>query len=172
MDNTQKFYIDGQWVEPIKGQDFAVIDPTTETPIATIALGGARDIDAAVQAARRAFSGWATLDHSIRIGLLEKLLVIYERRSEDMAQAISREMGAPITLSREAQVVAGKVHLESTIRLAREFPFERPSPSDEGRTMHLLEPIGVCGLITPWNWPMNQIMLKVAPALLRDYKVW
>ncbi|MDE0591477.1 aldehyde dehydrogenase family protein [Halocynthiibacter sp. C4] len=165
MENARNFYINGKWQAPTDGRKAPVIDPSTEQPFETISLGGARDTDAAVWAARRALPEWSARDHGDRIRLLEALLEVYNRRAEDMARAISKEMGAPITLSREAQVVAGRVHLESTIRLARDFEFEHPSPRDGGSTMKLLEPIGVCGLITPWNWPMNQIMLKVAPAL-------
>ena len=165
MENARKFYIDGKWQNAVSGQEFAVIDPSTEQQFSSITLGDARDVDRAVQAAKTAFPKWAGMAHSARIDLLESLLKVYKRRAEDMAQAISREMGAPITLSREAQVVAGQNHLESTIRLARDFEFECPSSQDDGGTMKLLEPIGVCGLITPWNWPMNQVMLKVAPAL-------
>lgn len=165
MDRSGYFYIDGTWRAPHSPHNIDVINPSTERPIASLALGDAVDTDAAVKAAVAALAGWRATPREVRVHLLERLLEIYNNRAEEMAQAISQEMGAPITLSREAQVVAGRVHLESTIRIAREFEYERPSPRDNGRTRQILEPIGVCALITPWNWPMNQVMLKVAPAL-------
>jgi len=162
MIQKKDFYINGQWVAPQKSNDFAVIDPSTEEKCAVISLGDQQDTDAAVQAARAAFDAWSQTPKADRIALLKRLLQIYNDRAEEMAQAMSLEMGAPINLSRSSQVGAGSWHLEGFLEAFDTFEFEREFTATE-RT--LLEPIGVCALITPWNWPMNQIMLKVVPAL-------
>ncbi|AHM03212.1 Aldehyde dehydrogenase [Roseibacterium elongatum DSM 19469] len=166
MPNSTDFYINGQWVAPIRPKDFPVINPATEEVCATISLGEEEDTNAAVAAASAAFEGWAATDPAERIAAVERLLDIYKRRAEDMAQAISLEMGAPIDLARQQQVGAGAWHLDGFIKAAKAFDWDRPlgdwAPGE--RILH--EPIGVCALITPWNWPMNQITLKVAPALL------
>jgi aldehyde dehydrogenase (NAD+) len=166
MQNTQNFYIGGAWVAPKAGTPFDVIDPSTEEVCAQISLGGQADTDAAVAAARTAFADWSQTDPAERIALVERLLEVYTAHAEDMAQAISLEMGAPIDLARAQQVGAGSWHMEGFLRAARDFTWERPlgdwAPGE--RILH--EPIGVCALITPWNWPMNQIVLKVVPALL------
>jgi aldehyde dehydrogenase (NAD+) len=128
-------------------------------------LGGVADADAAVAAAKAAFPAWAATDPLDRIAALERLMEVYKGQAEDMAQAISFEMGAPIALARTAQVGAGAGHLKNTIRTAKGFAFERPLGDHAPCDMILYEPVGVCALITPWNWPMNQVMLKVAPAL-------
>ncbi len=166
MQNAKNFYIDGKWVAPAKARDMAVIDPSTEEVCATISLGDQADTDAAVAAARRAFATWGMTDPAERIVLVEKLLEVYNARAEEMSRAISLEMGAPIDMARSSQTTSGSWHIEGFLRAAREFVWDHPlgdwAPTE--RTIH--EPIGVCALITPWNWPMNQIALKVIPALL------
>ncbi|MBC6436813.1 MAG: aldehyde dehydrogenase family protein [Rhodobacteraceae bacterium] len=160
------FYINGAWVAPHTTNPLEVIDPSTEEVCATISLGAEADTNAAVAAAMVAFDGWAITPVSERIAALERLLTIYTARAEDMAQAISLEMGAPIDLARQQQVAAGSWHLKGFLRAARGFAWDYPlgdwAPGE--RILH--EPIGVCALITPWNWPMNQIVLKCAPALV------
>jgi len=166
MNNAKNFYIDGKWVAPAKVRDMAVIDPSTEEVCETISLGDQADTDAAVAAARRAFEPWASSDPAERIALAEKVLEIYAARSEEMAQAISLEMGAPQDLARAQQVGAGSWHLEGFLRAARDFVWEHPLGDWAPNERIIYEPIGVCALITPWNWPMNQIVLKVIPAML------
>ena len=165
MQDASKHYINGQWVASIDGREMAVENPSTEREIATSALGGVADADAAVAAAKAAFPAWAATDPLDRIAALERLMEVYKGQAEDMAQAISFEMGAPIALARTAQVGAGAGHLKNTIRTAKGFAFERPLGDHAPCDMILYEPVGVCALITPWNWPMNQVMLKVVPAL-------
>ena len=165
MQDASKHYINGQWVASIDGREMAVENPSTEEKIATITLGGVADADAAVAAAKAAFPAWAATDPLDRIAALERLMEVYKGQAEDMAQAISFEMGAPIALARTAQVGAGAGHLKNTIRTAKGFAFERPLGDHAPCDMILYEPVGVCALITPWNWPMNQVMLKVVPAL-------
>ena len=165
MQDASKHYINGQWVASIDGREMAVENPSTEQKIATITLGGVADADAAVAAAKAAFPAWAATDPLDRIAALERLMEVYKGQAEDMAQAISFEMGAPIALARTAQVGAGAGHLKNTIRTAKGFAFERPLGDHAPCDMILYEPVGVCALITPWNWPMNQVMLKVVPAL-------
>ncbi|WP_299678081.1 aldehyde dehydrogenase family protein [uncultured Roseobacter sp.] len=162
MLEKRDFYINGQWVAPAKPNDFAVIDPSTEEQCAVISLGDQADTDAAVAAARAAFDSWSQTSKAERTALLAKLLEIYNARAEEMAQAMSMEMGAPIDLSRAQQVGAGSWHLEGFLKAFEDFRFERDYTATEKT---LLEPIGVCALITPWNWPMNQIVLKAVPAL-------
>lgn len=165
MQDTTKHYINGQWVISIDGREMPVENPSTEKKIATITLGGVADVDMAVAAAKDAFPSWAATNPSERIAALERLMEVYKTRAEDMAQAISREMGAPITLAKTAQVGSGAGHLKNTIRTAKAFVFERPLGDHAPGDMIIHDPVGVCALITPWNWPMNQVMLKVAPAL-------
>ncbi len=162
MLEKREFYINGQWVAPAKQNDFAVIDPSTEEQCAVISLGEQSDTDAAVAAARAAFDGWSQTSKSERQALLKRLLEVYNDRAEEMAQAMSMEMGAPMALSRAQQVGAGSWHLEGFLKAFENFSFERDFTSSEKT---LLEPIGVCALITPWNWPMNQIVLKAVPAM-------
>ncbi|MDG3041024.1 aldehyde dehydrogenase family protein [Roseicyclus marinus] len=166
MQHSRQFYINGRWVNPATPRDLPVIDPSTEEVCATISLGDQADTDAAVGAARAAFDAWAATPIPERIAALERLLAAYTARAEDMAQAISAEMGAPIDWSRQQQVTSGDWHFEGFIAAAKEMAWDRPlGPQAPGeRIFH--EPIGVVALITPWNWPMNQIALKVAPALL------
>jgi aldehyde dehydrogenase (NAD+) len=159
--NSKQFYIGGAWVAPSKPNDFAVVDPSTEEVCATISIGSAEDADRAVAAARTAFASWSTTSVDTRVALLEKLYTLYMSRREDMGRAIMQEMGAPIDYALTAQFEAGSVHLGETIRVLKGFAFEEAHGKD--RLYH--EPIGVAALITPWNWPMNQVILKVAPAL-------
>lgn len=161
MQIYDKFYINGQWVAPAQQKMLDVINPATEQAVASIAMGSASDVDQAVAAAKAAFGSFSQTSREERIALLEKIIEIYSRRMEDMAQAISAEMGAPITLAREAQAPSGIQHLASTLAVLRDFSFEQQL----GNATVFKEPIGVCGLITPWNWPSNQIACKVAPAL-------
>ncbi|MCV3270237.1 aldehyde dehydrogenase family protein [Roseobacter sinensis] len=162
MLEKRDFYINGQWVAPSAPNDFAVIDPSTEEQCAVISLGGQADTDAAVAAARIAFDSWSQTTKDERTALLKKLLEIYNARAEEMAQAMSMEMGAPIDLARAQQVGAGSWHLEGFLKAFDDFSFERDFTATEKT---LLEPVGVCALITPWNWPMNQIVLKAVPAM-------
>ena len=161
MDHNQLFYIDGQWTPAAVAATLDVIDPATEQPFARIAAGAKADVDKAVDAAKRAFPGFSQYSAERRLALLERLLAAYNERSEDLARAVSQEMGAPLAFAREAQVWAGRVHLEATIRALRGYEFSRR----RGGSLIAEEPIGVCALITPWNWPLNQIVCKVAPAL-------
>ncbi|RYH03097.1 aldehyde dehydrogenase family protein [Salipiger sp. IMCC34102] len=165
MDNARKFYIDGAWVDPQDGRDFDVIDPSTEEVVGQIALGGEADTNAAVAAAKRAFATWSRSTKAERLELMESILDIYTRRSDDMAEAISREMGAPIDMAKSQQSGAGSGHMKAFIAALRDFEFEHPLRAGAEDTHIIKEPIGVCALITPWNWPMNQIALKVMPAL-------
>ncbi len=157
------FYINGEWVAPTAANEFKVINPADETAFAVISLGGKGDVDKAVAAARAAFETYSQTSRETRIALLEKLLEIYKRRSDEMADAISKEMGAPLTLATTAQSAAGIGHLHTFIKSLKAYNFQEDFNDRGERIEH--EPIGVCGLITPWNWPMNQVMLKVAPAL-------
>ena len=163
MSDYRKFYIDGAWVDPAVPDDYEVINPDDESVAAVISLGTAEDIDRAVQAASRAFESYGQTPHEERLRLLENLLAIYERRIEEVAKAISLEMGAPISMARAAQAEAGRGDMQATVDALKTFRFEQPIGPSGDVLVH--EPIGVCGLITPWNWPMNQITLKVAPAL-------
>jgi len=161
MRDLTKFYIGGQWVEAAAPHPFEVVDPATETAFARITLGTAADVDRAVAAARTAFESWSQSTRETRLALLKKIRAEFERRYHDLVDAITSEMGAPLSLSREAQAAAGLQHLDETIRVLSEFHFQEKN----GRITLMQEPIGVCGLITPWNWPINQIALKVFPAL-------
>ncbi len=159
------FYIDGAWVPPLTANDFEVENPADETSFATISLGSAADVDRAVVAAKQAFEIWSRTSKEERIGYLEQLAQIYKARMGDMAETISQEMGAPIKLAQMAQAPAGYGHLKSFIRDLKAFEFEEPLYPDQTGEHIVREPIGVCGLITPWNWPMNQVTLKVVPAI-------
>jgi aldehyde dehydrogenase (NAD+) len=156
-----KFYIGGEWVDPAGPSTLEVINPATETPSGRVALGTPKDVDRAVKAARAAFADWSTTSVATRIGLLERILVEYQKRYDDMADAISTEMGAPLDLAKRSQARLALEHLQAAVRVLNAYRFSEP----RGTTMVVREPIGVCGLITPWNWPMNQIGCKVAPAL-------
>ncbi|MBM3611692.1 MAG: aldehyde dehydrogenase family protein, partial [Alphaproteobacteria bacterium] len=166
MIEKRQFYIDGSWVDPLVPHDHAVIDPATEEPCAIISLGSDADADRAVAAAARAFPAWSQTAPAERRALIERLLAIYEARIEPMAQAISLEMGAPIDLSRTSQATAGTWHIRNFLRAFDRIEWIRPLGPHAPDNRIALEPIGVAALITPWNWPMNQIALKVTPALL------
>jgi aldehyde dehydrogenase (NAD+) len=157
----RKFYIDGRWVDPLEPRDFTVIDPATEAPAGIISMGSAKDADRAVAAARRAFDSYAGTSREERRALLERILAIYKKRYMDIADAMRTEMGAPTTLARGSQAGIGVGHLAAMIELLKTFQFEER----RGSTRLALEPVGVCALITPWNWPMNQVAAKVVPAL-------
>ncbi|TCD16347.1 aldehyde dehydrogenase family protein [Oricola cellulosilytica] len=163
MIEKREFYIDRKWVAPAAANDLDVIDPATEEPCAVISLGAKADVDKAVAAARRAFPEWSRTSLDVRIALLEKLGAVMDRRIGELAEAVSLEMGAPIDLAINDQASAGPWHLGGFLEAARNFSWEEPFA--KGQTI-VREPIGVCGLITPWNWPVNQIALKVFPALL------
>jgi len=165
MNNARNFYINGAWVAPQDGRLFDVIDPSTEESITQISLGGQADTDAAVAAAKAAFPIWRKSSKAERLELMENILDIYMKRSDEMGAAISQEMGAPIDMSKVQQSGTGSFHLKAFIDAFRDFEFESALRPGEEDTHIIREPIGVCGLITPWNWPMNQITLKVIPAL-------
>ncbi|WP_170479491.1 aldehyde dehydrogenase family protein [Ruegeria arenilitoris] len=166
MIERRNFYIDGMWVAPSEANDFHVINPSNEEPCATISLGSQADTDAAVAAAKAALTGWMATPASDRIALVEKLVDIYQSRTEDLAQAMSLEMGAPIDMARTQQAGAGTWHLKNFIRAAKEFEFERPLGNHAPNDRIIYEAVGVAALITPWNWPMNQITLKVGAAAI------
>lgn len=163
MLDKRQFYIGGQWTEPAEAKDLEVINPATEQPVAVISLGSSADLDKAVAAAKTAFETWSETSVEDRIALFERVLEIYDRRSPEMDEAIRLEMGAPAKFAREQQTPAGSGHFQATLEALKAHQWERPSPRG-GSTLRD-EPIGVCGLITPWNWPINQIAAKVAPAL-------
>jgi aldehyde dehydrogenase (NAD+) len=161
MKDCRKFYINGAWVNPEEHHDFLVTNPATEEPVGTISLGTSRDVDKAVASASKAFGSYAESAVEERLEYLSRVVKGYESRSEEMAQAITAEMGCPISLSRKAQVPAGAAHFKVAADVLKRFEFEKL----QGKTLMRKEPIGACGLITPWNWPMNQIASKLAPAL-------
>lgn len=163
MRDLRKFYINGQWQDPTTAHDLSVINPANESPVAVISLGAKADVDKAVKAARHAFIEYSQTTLEQRIAYIEKFLSIYKRRYEEMAQAISTEMGAPIQLARDAQADTGVGHTQAFIESLKKYQFESKHNADG--VMIRKEPVGVCGLITPWNWPINQISLKVWPAL-------
>ncbi|SMG31745.1 aldehyde dehydrogenase family protein [Paracoccus sp. J56] len=164
--DKRKFYINGAWVAPSQPRDLEVIDPSTEEPVAVISLGDQADTDAAVAAAKAAFPGWSRTSPAERLAYVERILEIYQRRASDMAAAITAEMGAPQDMSLNDQTAAGSYHIETFIEAFRNFEFIRPLGPHAPNSMVAWEPVGVVGLITPWNWPMNQVTLKVIPALL------
>lgn len=161
MKNQLSFYIDGQWVDPVVPKTMDVINPSTEEVIGQISLGSKDDVDKAVAAARRAFETFSLTTKQERIALLEKILAVYQRRYGEFVETISKEMGAPVWLSNAAQAAVGVMHLKQTIQTLKDFEFEKI----QGTTGILHEAVGVVGMITPWNWPINQIMCKAAPAL-------
>ena len=164
MLDKRKFYINGKWVSPSKPNDLEVINPSNEDPYAVISLGSKEDIDKAVKSAKTAFESWKKTSKEERLKLLERLLEIYKKRFNEMAKAISDEMGAPMDWATEVQTGSGQAHLEDFILRLKEFNFDEHFDSKSNNHI-CYEPIGVCGLITPWNWPINQIALKVVPAL-------
>ena len=163
MIEKREFYIDGAWVAPEAANDCEVIDPATEEACAVISLGSKADVDKAVAAARRAFPAWASTPLETRIALLEKLDAIMKRRIGELGEAISLEMGAPIDFASNDQAGCGPWHMSGFLEGAKHVVWEEPFAKGQ---VIVREPIGVCGLITPWNWPVNQIALKVFPALL------
>jgi len=156
-----QFYIDGQWVDPIEPRKLDVINPATEAVCASISLGSAADVDLAAKAARRAFAHTSQSSKQERIEMLEAICAAYQNNYSDIADAISEEMGAPTKLAIEAQAATGIGHFAKALEILRTFDFEGVM----GNSQIIKEPIGVCGLITPWNWPVNQMACKVAPAL-------
>ena len=156
-----KHYIDGQWVDPVRPNALEVDNPTTEEISGRIALGSSADVDLAVTAARRAFGAWSQTTREERLELLGAIMAEYQKRAGDLAEAVTEEMGAPASLASGPQVNLGIGHLATTIDALKNFAFEE----QHGSTLVVKEPIGVCGLITPWNWPINQIACKVFPAL-------
>ena len=163
MIEKREFYINGEWVAPTTPNDCAVINPSTEEPCAVISLGGQADTDKAVAAAKAAFPARAATSPADRKALVAKILDQYHLRKEEMAQAISMEMGAPIDMSRDDQAECIPWHLGNFLKAFDEVEWIRPLRDSVTDTQIALEPIGVVGLITPWNWPMNQVTLKVIP---------
>jgi aldehyde dehydrogenase (NAD+) len=161
MSNNLKFYINGAWVDPVVPNRIAVINPATEEVVTEISGGSSADVDKAVAAAKAAFKTFSRTTPAERLALLKRCLEIYNRRYDEIAEACTNEMGAPIGLSKEAQVFVGQGHFQALIDKFENFEFFET----RGTTRVVKEPIGVCGLITPWNWPLNQIVCKVAPAL-------
>ena len=161
MKDYLKFYINGQWVDPVTPKTLDVINPANEEPFARISMGSSADVDKAVAAAKAAFPKFSATSKQERIELLQSIMAVYQKRYADVAAAITEEMGAPKTLSEKAQAAMGIAHLNTNLEILKKYEFEE----DKGPTRILREPIGVCGFITPWNWPVNQIACKVAPAL-------
>jgi aldehyde dehydrogenase (NAD+) len=156
-----RFYIDGQWVDPVEPRTLDVVNPATEEVYGRISLGSAADVDMAVAAAKRAFESFSQSTREERMDLLQAILDVYAKRHDEVAEAIMDEMGAPWALARNSQAASGSQHIKATLTALENYRFEERI----GTTLVVREPIGVCGLITPWNWPMNQIAVKVAPAL-------
>ncbi len=161
IEGTRCFYIEGKWIGPVTPHDREVINPATEKSIATISLGSAADVDKAVAAAKKAFESYSETTPQPRVALLKRIIEVYQSKAEELAEAISLEMGAPLAFARTAQVGAGLAHFSQMVKVLESFEFEEL----RGSTLLRKEPLGPCGLITPWNWPMNQIACKVAPAL-------
>ena len=161
LDHTGQFFIDGAWVDPDSDETLDVINPATEKPVATIALGDEADVDRAVAAARAAFQSFSQTSKEDRIALLQRVIEVYKAHISEIAALVSLEMGAPTGLAQAAQAPAGLGHLMATLSALEAEPFEEQI----GSTTVVYEPVGVCGFITPWNWPLNQIAAKVAPAL-------
>ncbi|QPC91161.1 aldehyde dehydrogenase family protein [Mesorhizobium sp. INR15] len=164
--DKRNFYINGEWLGPSRPNDLEVIDPSTEEAIAVISLGDQADTDRAVAAAKAAFPAWSRTAPAERLAYVEKILEIYNARADEMAAAMTSEMGAPSDMSLAYQVEAGTFHIANFITAFKNFEFVRPLGDHAPTTMVAWEPLGVVGLITPWNWPMNQLTLKVIPALL------
>jgi aldehyde dehydrogenase (NAD+) len=161
MREMLRFYINGEWVDPVEPRTLDVINPATEAVAGRISLGSAADVDLAVAAAKAASASFAASSREERIALLESILEVFARREDEVAEAIMDEMGAPWKLAKYAQAASGPQHIATALEVLKTFPFEER----HGDTLIVKEPIGVCGLITPWNWPMNQVAVKVAPAL-------
>ena len=165
MIDTKKFYINGAWVAPISDREMEVIDPSTEQACGTIAIGNQADTDAAVAAAKAAFDDWSQTPKARRIALLKKFLTVYQARNEEMGRAISLEMGAPIDMALTSQAESGSEHTAGLIEELEKFEFERALNDSAPNDRIIYEAIGVCALITPWNWPMNQVSLKAIAAM-------
>ncbi len=162
MREILKFYVDGRWVEPAEGaKTLDVVNPADESVAGRIAMGSTADVDRAVAAARRAFSTYSETSKAERMELLQRIIAEYQNRLADIAEAITEEMGAPAWLAKQAQASLGLAHLQTALAVLQNYDFEEL----RGTTLLVKEPIGVCGFITPWNWPINQIMTKIAPAL-------
>src|SRR5579871_3478055 len=159
-DNRQ-FYIDGAWVDPAEPKEFKVINPATEEVAGVISMGSAKDVDRAVAAARKAFPSYSQTSQAERLALMERILAAYQAHYDEIAKAISVEMGAPMSLSKGSQTRIGVGHISAMIEVLKNFKFEE----QRGSVRLVQEPVGVCALITPWNWPMNQVAAKVIPAL-------
>ena len=156
-----QFYINGEWVDPVAPKTLDVINPATEEACGKISLGSSADVDKAVAAARTAFESFSRTSKNERLELLQSIVAAYQKRNDDVAEVISMEMGAPIWLSKAAQAAMGAAHFGTTAQILSDYQFEEV----KGKTLIAKEPVGVCGFITPWNWPINQIACKVAPAL-------
>ena len=161
MVNRLQFYIDGAWVDPVAKKSIPVVNPATEEAMYDIALGSKADVDKAVAAARRAFETFSQTSREERVALLTRVIEVYKTRIKDIGAAVSDEMGAPLPMAEKLQAGAGLGHLNSTLEVLKNYQFEEPI----GSAMVVREPVGVIGMITPWNWPLNQIACKVAPAL-------
>ena len=161
MQSCLKFYINGEWVEPSAPKPLDVINPATEEVVGQIMLGNAADVDKAVAAAKAAFETYSRTSREERVALLEAIQAAYKERYAEMVETISNEMGAPLWLCKAAQAAMGPAHLGTTIEVLKNYAFEE----DRGNLTLRREPVGVCGFITPWNWPINQIACKVLPAL-------
>jgi aldehyde dehydrogenase (NAD+) len=161
MLNKLQFYIDGKWVDPVEPKTLEVIDPSNEEPFARISLGSKADVDKAVAAAKRAFKSFSRTSKKERVELLQSVMAAYQKHLDEIAESIHNEMGAPMWLAKAAQAPSALGHIATTMRALSNFEFEVM----RGKNMIRYEPVGVCGLITPWNWPINQIAAKVAPAL-------
>ncbi len=161
MKQFDRFYINGEWVSPIESQLKDIINPATEQAIGQVALGSKADVDRAVDAAKNAFTSWSQTTRDERLAILDRIIALYEERMEEIAQAITAEMGAPISMARDSQAPIGLTHFKVARNVLESFSFEESL----GTSQIIKEPIGVCGFITPWNWPMNQVVCKIAPAL-------
>ncbi|GGD19329.1 aldehyde dehydrogenase family protein [Pyruvatibacter mobilis] len=161
MKEALQFYINGQWVDPATPKTLEVVNPATEEPCATISMGSEADLDKAVAAAKAAFPAWSATSREDRVKIFEKIIEVYQTRYDEIAETISTEMGAPIWLAKAAQAATGLAHFQTNMEVLKNYAFEET----RGTTQIVKEPIGVCGFITPWNWPVNQIVCKVAPAL-------
>lgn len=161
MKQAIQYYINGEWVDPVEPREIDVINPATEEPVAKISLATRADVDKAVEAAKNAFPSYSQTSREERLALMQKFAEVYKERYNDMAEAITQEMGAPASFSQKAQAATGLGHIMTAVEVLKNFEFEE----DLGTTHVFKEPVGVCGFITPWNWPINQIMCKVAPAL-------
>ncbi len=162
MKDCRQFYIDGKWVSPGKAHDFPVLNPATEEHIGVISLGSAADVDKAVAAAKRAFATYSETSREERMALLQRIIEVYQSKFDEMATTISEEMGAPLWLARAAQAAAGLGHFFEMTKVLGTFRFEEL----KGSTLMRKEPIGVAGLITPWNFPLMLNLAKVVPALM------